>query len=88
MLLENAHDIGQRATNKLMNQRVINRESQLGSARLPRLNTQSLGVDQRSIHIKNDSLDHFGPPIGLHCRYSTALYELVYNVYTYCTFVT
>ena len=87
-LLENAHDIYQRTADKLMNQRVINREPQLGSARLPRLNTQSLGVDQRSIHIKNDSLDHFGPPIGLHCRYSTALYELVYNVYTYCTFVT
>ena len=62
MLLQDAHDIGKRTADKLMNQRVINREPQLGSARLPRLNTQSLGVDQRSIHIKNDSLDHFGPP--------------------------
>ena len=88
VLLENAHDVDQRTADKLMNQRVINREPQLSGTRLPRLNAQTLGVDQCSVHIKNDSLDHFGPPIGLHCRYSTALCKLVYNVYTYCTFVT
>ena len=62
MLLENAHDIGQRAADKLMDQRIINREPQLGGACLPGLNPQTLGIDQRSIHVKNNSLDHIGPP--------------------------
>ena len=62
VFLENAHDIGQRATDELMNQRLINREPQLNGARFPCLNTQALGVHERSVHIKNDSLDHFAPP--------------------------
>ena len=65
MLLKDAHDIGQRATDKLMNQRVINRDPQLGSARLPRLDAQTLGIDQRSVHVKNNSPDHIGPPSTL-----------------------
>ena len=38
MCLKDAHDIGQRTTDKLMNQRLINRDPQLGSTRLPCLN--------------------------------------------------
>ena len=82
MPIKDLHDIGQRTTDKLMDQRIINRESQLGRARLPCLNAQTLGIDQRSVHVKNNSLDHIGPLTGLRYRHSTALYKLVYNVYS------
>ena len=62
MLIEDVHNIGQRAADKLMDQRFINREPQLSGACLPGLNPQTLGIDQRSIHVKNNSLDHIGPP--------------------------
>ena len=86
MLLKDAHDVGQRTTDKLMDQRIINRESQLGRARLPRLDTQTLGIDQRSVHVKNNGIDHIGPLTGLHYCHSTALYKLVYNVYSILRF--
>ena len=82
MLIKDVHDIGQRAADKLMDQRFINRDPQLGSARLPCLDAQTLGIDQRSVHVKNNSLDHIGPLTGLHYCHSTALYKLVYNVYS------
>ena len=65
MYLKDVHDIGQCATNKLMNQRVINRDTQLSSGRFPCLDAQTLGIDQRSVHVKNNSLDHIGPPSTL-----------------------
>ena len=82
MLIEDVHNIGQRAADKLMDQRFINREPQLSGACLPGLNPQTLGVDQRSVHVKNNSLDHIGPLTGLCYCHSTALYKLVYNVYS------
>ena len=48
-----------------MDQRFINRDPQLGGARLPCLNAQTLGIDQRSVHVKNYSLDHIDPLTGL-----------------------
>ena len=84
MLIKDLHDIGQRATDKLMEQRFINREPQLSGACLPRLDTQTLGIDQRSIHVKNNSLDHIGPP-SLRAAVLPQLYrtcKLVYNVYS------
>ena len=62
MLIKDVHNIGQRAADKLMDQRIINREPQLSGACLPGPNPQTLGIDQRSIHVKNNSLDHIGPP--------------------------
>ena len=82
MLIEDVHNIGQRAADKLMDQRFINREPQLSGACLPGLNPQTLGIDQRSVHVKNNSLDHIDPLTGLHYCHSTALYKLVYNVYS------
>ena len=82
MLIKDVHDIGQSAADKLMDQRIINRDPQLGSARLPCLDAQTLGIDQRSVHVKNYSLDHIGPLTGLHYGHSSALYKLVYNVYS------
>ena len=84
MPIKDLHDIGQRAADKLMDQRIINRESQLGRTRLPRLDTQTLGVDQRSVHVKNNGLDHIGPP-SLRAAVLPQLYrtcKLVYNVYS------
>ena len=37
---------------------------------------------QRSVHVKNNSLDHIDPLTGLHYCHSSALYKLVYNVYS------
>lgn len=88
MLLKDAHDVGQRTTDKLMDQRIINRESQLGRARLPRLDTQTLGIDQRSVHVKNNGIDHIGPP-SLRASVLPQLYRtcrLVYNVYSILRF--
>ena len=82
MLIKDVHNIGQRAADKLMDQRFINRDPQLSSARFPCLDAQTLGIDQRSVHVKNNSLDHIGPLTGLHYCHSTALYKLVYNVYS------
>ena len=82
MRLKDVHDIGQRATDKLMNQRIINRDTQLSSGRFPRPDAQTLGIDQRSVHVKNNSLDHIGPLTGLRYCHSSALYKLVYNVYS------
>ena len=67
-----------------MDQRLINRDPQLGSARLPRLNAQTLGIDQRSIHVKNNSLDHIGPPstLAVALLQLYRIWQLVYNVYT------
>ena len=65
MCLKDVHDVGQRAANKLMDQGIINREPQLSGACLPGLNPQTLGIDQCSIHVKNNSLDHIGPLTGL-----------------------
>ena len=84
MLIKDVHDIGQRAADKLMDQRFINREPQLSGACLPGLNPQTLGIDQRSIHVKNNSLDHIGPPSTLAVALPQLyrIWQLVYNVYT------
>ena len=81
MRLKDVLNIGIRTADKLMDQRIINRNPQLGSAHLPCPHVQTLGIDQRSVHVKNDSLDHIDPFIGLGCRKSTARHKLVYNVY-------
>ena len=88
MLIKDVHNIGQRAADKLMDQRFINREPQLSGACLPGLNPQTLGVDQRSVHVKNNSLDHIGPLTGLCYYHSTALTNLYITYIAYCTFVT
>ena len=84
MLIKDVHDIGQRAADKLMDQRFINREPQLSGACLPGLNPQTLGIDQRSIHVKNNSLDHIGPPstLAVALLQLYRIWQLVYNVYT------
>ena len=84
MLIKDLHDIGQRTADKLMDQSIINRDPQLGSARLPCLDAQTLGIDQRSVHVKNNSLDHIGPPSTLAVALPQLyrIWQLVYNVYT------
>ena len=45
---------------------------------------QTLGIDQRSVHVKNNSLDHIGPPSALAIALPQLyrIWQLVYNVYT------
>ena len=45
---------------------------------------QTLGIDQCSVHVKNNSLDHIGPPSTLAVALPQLyrIWQLVYNVYT------
>ena len=45
---------------------------------------QTLGIDQCSIHVKNNSLDHIGPPstLAVALLQLYRIWQLVYNVYT------
>ena len=60
------YNINQRSADKLVDQHIVDCKSQLLGARLPRFNTQTLGIHERSVHVKNYSLDHIGPLTGLH----------------------
>ena len=73
-----------------MDQRIINREPQLSGACFSGLNPQTLGIDQRSIHVKNNSLDHIGPPstLAVALLQLYRIWQLVYNVYTILHFRT
>ena len=84
MLIKDVHNIGQRAADKLMDQRFINRESQLGRARLPRLDTSVPSMSKITALI-------ISVPHRFALLYSsnfTAPVNLYITYIAYCTFVT